>query len=604
MSRRCIGLLIAAFALLATLTASAQQVPEILISYPDMILVNGKVITMDDRQPRAEAVVIRDGKFLLVGTTADARKLAGPKTRTIDLQGQSVLPGFFDTHAHKMHQRLESKKPRMDGVPDTLNLRDKASAVEELRKIVEATKPGEWIAVRGQRGQVYYKLTRHDLDPVSPNNPVAIINQSQEAVVNSLALKLANIPAGTPGLETDPATGEPTGLLLTWAAGPITYQMVTWPDIEKEIPIQIAELKRYNAVGITSMASKVAGLAFTVYERIWQDGKLTMRLRLNHELLRQNANGEAFLKRLGLLQNFGDDWMRITGLAMHPVDGTTGDGAALTFAPQVRKRPADPFGPYGEIKWGKSASGKDEDETRTEAYNIILANRYGWTVSSIHSQGDKASNILLKTYLKASQERPIQGREFGLDHGLMHNEENIRLMKELGVVPSVAPKYLFHGTPDSLVYRYGADWVNRMTPVKTLIDAGIHPSLESDVTLPYAAPLLNLEALVTRKDESGRVWNDKERVDRMTALAMYTKWAARYTGDEDRLGTIETGKLADLVVLGGDFENVAADEIRKLPVLYTIVGGKIVFDRTVDKAEPLPDPTKRRRSDGSVEDPM
>jgi len=587
------GLVSGTVVLLAAMTAAAQQVPELLVSYPDLILFNGKLITMDDRQPRAEAAAVRDGKFLFVGPTAEVVKLAGPRTRKIDLQGKSVIPGFIDTHGHKIHQRLESKKPRMAGVPQELELKDKASGMEELRTIVQAAAPGEWIAVTGDRGHVYYALTRHDLDAVSPRNPVAIINASQEAVVNSLALKLANIPAGTPGLELDPKTGEPTGLLLTWAAGPITYEVIPWPDLEKEVPLQIAQIKQYNAVGITAMASKVAGLAFTVYKRIWEEGKLTMRLRLNHEFIRQNAHAEDYLKRLGSLQNFGDDWMRITGIALHPVDGTTSDGAALTFQPQIRQRPGDAFSSRGEVKWGKKLIGSEEDETRTEAHNLLLANRYGWTIGSMHSQGDRASNILLKAYLKANQEKSIVGRHFSMDHNLMHTPENIRLIKELGIVMSVGPKYLFHGTPDGLLYRYGADWMNQMTPVKSLIDAGIRPTIESDVTLPFASPLLNLEKLVTRKDASGRVWNAAEKVDRITALTMYTKWATRYTGDEDRLGSLEAGKLADMVVLGGDFEAVPEDAISKLPVVYTIVGGKIVFDLAVDPAPEVPVPSRR-----------
>lgn len=579
--------------LLAAATVTAQQVPDILVSYPDLILINGKVITMADKRPNAEAIAIRDGKFLLVGTTAEIAKLAGPRTRKIDLQGKSVIPGFIDTHGHKIHARLESKKPRVaiPGVSSSLRLRDKASGMEELRKIVEAHEPGEWVPVRGERGHVYYALTRHDLDKVSPNNPVAIINASQEAVVNTLALKLADVRPGTPGLEVDPKTGEPTGLLLTWAAGPISYAMLPWPNIEAEIPLLIAELKEYNAVGITTMASKVAGLAFTVYKRIWEDGKLTMRLRLNHEVVRQNAQTEEYLKRIGSLQNFGDDWMRITGLALHPVDGTNSDGAALTFDPQIRQRDSDAFSKFGEIKWGKRMDGSEEPEGRTEANTILLANRYGWSIGSMHSQGDRASNILLKTYLKAHQEKPLTGFPFRMDHNLMHTPENLKLIKDLGIVTSVGPKYLFHKTPDTLVFRYGADRVDKMTPVKSLIDMGLRPTIESDVELPNASPLLNLESLVTRKDASGRVWGADERVDRMTALAMYTKWATRYTGDEDSLGSIEAGKLADLVVLDGDFATVPAEQISDLPIAYTIVGGKIAFDRSKD---PLPAPRSNK----------
>jgi predicted amidohydrolase YtcJ len=271
-------------------------------------------------------------------------------------------------------------------------------------------------------------------------------------------------------------------------------------------------------------------------------------------------------------------------LALHPVDGTNSDGASLTFEPQIRQRPEDAFGAYGEVKWGKTLDGLESNEERTEANTVLLANRYGWSIGSMHSQGDRASNILLQTYLKAHKEKPLNGFPFRMDHNLMHTPENIELIKQLGVVVSIGPKYLFHETPENLVFRYGADRVQGMTPVKSLIEQGIRPTIESDVQLPDASPLLNLEKLVTRKDASGRTWGPAERVDRMTALAMYTKWATQYTGDEDVLGTIEAGKFADLVVLGGDFETVPEEAISDLPVVMTIVGGTIVFDRAADAA--------------------
>ena len=559
----------------------AQQVPDILISYPETILYNGKVITVDDRLSRVQALAIRDGKFLMVGSNSEVLKLAGPQTRQIDLQGKSVIPGLIDTHLHQVHLE-ESKKPRMGGVRLSLSLKDKESGMQELKKIVELFEPGEWVGVKGSRNKVYYTLTRHDLDSVTPQNPVFIVNSSQEVVANSLALKMARLPEDTPGLMRDPETGEPTGLLTRWAAGIITYEHTPWPDIEEVIPRQIAELKKYNSVGLTTIAAKVAGLAFSVYKEIWKQGELTIRLRLAHEFLRQNPNAEAYLKRLGSFDDFGDELLKIVGATVHPVDGASGDGASLTFEPQIRQRPTDPFGSYGEIKWSKGEDWDEADKTRTEAYNIILANRYGWSVTSMHSQGDRGSNILLQTYLQAHREKSIKGRRFGIDHGLMQTPENIQLMKDLEVIPSVAAKYLFIGTPDNLIYRYGADRVYGMTPVRTLIQAGLKPAAEADVSIPYGAPLWNLEKFVTRADESGRVWNSSESVDRMTALTMYTKWAARYSGDEDIIGSIEVGKLADLVVLDGDFDAVPDDQISELPIVYTLMGGKFVFDRAVD----------------------
>jgi predicted amidohydrolase YtcJ len=208
----------------------------------------------------------------------------------------------------------------------------------------------------------------------------------------------------------------------------------------------------------------------------------------------------------------------------------------------------------------------------------MIAAKYGWNITSMHSQGDLASQILLEAYQDAHRVSPINDMRFGIDHGLMQTPENLKMMKEMGVIPSIAAKYIFSAGADQLIYMYGPDRVFKMTPVKTLIDMGITVTAESDILAePYVNPLWQLEKFVTRTDEKGRVWNEAERITREQALFMYTKWAAKYHWDENILGTIEPGKLADLVVLNGDYLTVPESQIAKVPVHMTLVGGKIVY---------------------------
>jgi len=159
----------------------------------------------------------------------------------------------------------------------------------------------------------------------------------------------------------------------------------------------------------------------------------------------------------------------------------------------------------------------------------------------------------------------------------------------LGVIFSVGPKYLFQQNPDGLVYQYGADQVNRLTRVRSMIDAGMKPVMEADIRGPWSRPLWNMEMLITRNNGTGgRTWGEDQKITRQEALWMKTNWAAYYSEDEEILGTIEVGKLADLVVLGGDYMTVPEDQISDLSIDLTVVDGKVVYDRDRDGVITLP----------------
>jgi predicted amidohydrolase YtcJ len=303
---------------------------------------------------------------------------------------------------------------------------------------------------------------------------------------------------------------------------------------------------------------------------------LTARVRIAHEFIRQNAHAESYLKRLGNLSGFGDPMMKIIGTTIQPADGTSNAGAIWTKEAKKREMPDSPFGPHGQNKFQNYGNTLET----SEYHNIVLANRYGWNVLAVHSQGDGASDMLLQAYEQASKERPLKG-VWAFDHALSRTPENIEKASKLGVLFSVAPKYLFMDTPEDLVYQFGES-VHKMTPVREMIKAGMKPVMEADITGKYSAPLWNMEALITRTDEKGRVWGGAQQVTRQEALWMKTNWASYYTGDEKVLGTIQKGKLADLVVLGGDYMAVPGDQISEIPIDLTVVGGAVVYDREKD----------------------
>ena len=542
--------------------------PEVM-AWADMVLYNTKVITADETFTIAEAVAIRDGKFMAVGTNERILAMAGPNTRRLDLAGRSVVPGFIDTHLHSAFVGNSGfVSARSDGQEDRWNTLE--AAIETVRKHVDSAKAGDMIALTSPSNSVVVKqLNAAVLDPLSPNNPLFIEATNDQVVANSLILK--KIPPDTPGIMKD-GQGRPTGHLRGGAAGICVWDLQPWPPVESLYEPQKEEFKRYNAQGLTTIMGRTTGLAVTLFRDLMVKNELTARVRSIHELMRQNPTPEPYLKRVGNLTDVGNDWFKIIGTTVQVIDGTTGSGSGRTTFAKIHMSESDPYSELGQNKWEEVG-----DPGRTDRLNLIMANRYGWTVTGLHSSGDASNDILLDAFAEAHKERSLHGRHFGIDHGEMWRADQYALIKELQVIPSLYSKAIYGN--DRLIELYGRDRVNRMQPVKSMIEAGIQPAAEADARYPYSAPLFNITRWVTRVDEKGRVINPDEKVDRKYALYMYTRWAARYSGEENLIGSIEPGKLADLVVLGGDYMTFPEAELAKLPVLMTVVGGHVVHER-------------------------
>jgi predicted amidohydrolase YtcJ len=543
---------------------TASPPPEVL-AYPDVIFHNAKVYTVDEQFSVVEAVAIRDGRFLATGTNARILAMAGPQTKKFDLRGSSVVPGFIDTHLHSAFVGETSKS----GTGEEVEFATVESGLEELRAIVAKYPPGTELYIDGPSNKpLLVDVTLAQLDAAAPNHPVAFTCDNNQVVVNSAMLK-KRVRMHLPGIHRD-QNGNPNGQLRGGAAGSLKYEAMLWPDLEQEMVRQKAAFKPFIAQGLTTIMGRTQGLTFTTLRDLWVRGELEPRVRSIHEFLRENGEPEAYLKRLGNLTDFGNDQLKIIGATVQVVDGSTGPGSARTSKPKMNMRATDPYGPYGQNKWEDSG-----DIATSDRRNIILANRYGWTISGLHSSGDMSNTILLDAFEEAHKERSLVGRHFGIDHGLMWKPEHYPRIKEMDVIPSVYSKALMNN--ENLMQLYGADDVYKMQPVKSLITAGIKPAAEADSGPETSAPLLNIQKWVTRVDDKGRQLDPAEKVDRKEALLMYTRWAARYSGEEDQLGSIEAGKLGDLVVLSGDYMTFPDKDLRNLRVLMTVVGGKPIY---------------------------
>ncbi len=574
-------------ALVLTTGAMGQSIPSKLVTYPELILHNGKVLTVDDRFSIVQAVAIRDGRFLEVGTNQEVLALKGPATQVIDVQGRTVIPGFVDAHGHGGWVSGGSR----DSVSgSSLQCEELDECLERLRATVAKARPGQWIRIGGLRNNILVnQITRWDLDKVSPNNPVRISLDTAMSIVNTPGWEIYRTRIeGMPGVFKDPNTGQPNGHIRGQANGALTYDFEEWPpDWETRlVEEQIEKFRAMNSEGVTTNIGRMKGVGMAVLTKLWQEGRLTVRARPCSEVVMYNPEAESYLKRLGNISGLGDDWFTIIGVTVGPPDGTVTTGGVLTRLDKKHdiNLPGGPaWDMKGENKWAFSRTDGKWDGEKTEFESIVLANRYGWSVQCLHSQGDFGAKMILDAYEKANQERPIKGRHFAFDHGLIRTEEDMQRAVRLGVHMSFASKYVFTQTL-AVVWQFGED-THGLTPVKAALDLGLKPAIELDDVREegeQSSSLANMENFITRTDNTGRVWGSREGISRQDALRMGTIWSAAYSGDDKRLGSIAEGKLGDLVVLGGDYLEVPADKIGELPIDLTIVGGKIVYDRARD----------------------
>ncbi|MBI3941326.1 MAG: amidohydrolase family protein [Acidobacteria bacterium] len=582
-----------------------QQVPpELLaVSYPDLVLYNGKVLTADDRFAIAQAVAVRDGKTLAVGNSELILQMAGPKTARIDLQGNTLTPGFIDVHSGQFWGAHRVSGPDWLGNFTEMRIDKLDDGLRAIKAHVDKARPGEWVFVNPYRTAAAYELTLQLLDSVAPNNPILVSLDNTTGWVNSRAFSLIpdDIKAGM-GIYRD-EKGQPTGRVSGWAYGVLTYEMLPWPDgpaFENMVQKQKAILQHLNRMGVTSIGYRMSGLAISVVRELYDRGELPMRIRISTEIGRLNPHMERYLKRVGNLMGMGNEWFKIGGATVGSFDPGPDTGGMMTRKPRQNIQAWEAFGPYGEHKLQLGVepnSGKDWKEY-SDYKNAILLGRYGWNVNDMHIQGDAGVELALEIFDKINKERPIKTKHFGMVHGLMRPADLIKRMAEYDLALSFNTGPMSGRGAEDLAKWYGADEVAGMSPVRNVIDAGMKPILEvtngagvqdaisltgrgePDRKIDYQLYLKAMQAHITRRHlTTGKAWGTNLKITREEALKMATVWASRFYGDEKIMGAIEPGKLADFVELGGDFLAVPEEKIGEIPILRVIVGGKVTYQK-------------------------
>ncbi|MBI3939945.1 MAG: amidohydrolase family protein, partial [Acidobacteria bacterium] len=579
--------------------------------YVDMILYNGKVLTVDDKFTVGEAVAVRDGKTLAVGSSALIQKMAGPNTVRIDLQGGTLTPGFIDSHANGTQGWHGPSGPSFMKNYKSISCLDTGTQKEDfdgcLRKIkdwVDKAPAGEWIFVSLNRTAAAYKFTMPMLDSISGDHPLLCNLGNTAGIVNSKAFAMLNDYMSDEYVQSGifrDKDGKPTGMIAGASYGVMSYEVMPWPTgqwLEEMIQKEILREKFINRMGVTSLGSRMSGLSVQIAREIQNRGIRPLRIRASMELMRLNPRTEQYLRRTGNLMDVGDEWFKIGGATVSSMDGAQ---AHNTRKPAREIAAWDAFGPYGMTKW-KDMVTPDKDWKKYSDYdNALIAGRYGWNVNDLHIQGDAGLEVLLEIMDKINETNPVKGKHYGTVHGLFRPPDLAKRLAAYDAVMSFSSQYIMRGNgAENLAKRFGADEVAGMSPIRDLIDVGLKPVMEVNNTAGFLRGrkpgygkyldsqnlfLDSMELFVTRKNnQTGKVWGPNQRVTREEVLKMATSWASRFYGDEKIMGRIEPGKLADYVVLGGDYMTAPEEQISDLPILKVIVGGKVTYDRARDEA--------------------
>ena len=541
------------------LTAAAMQ--------PDrasILIHNAIVYTMDAGQPRAEAMAIRGSRILAVGTNADVLKLRGPYTRVIDAKGGTVVPGLHDAHGH--FTGLGALLRRLD-------LRGTASYAEVLDKVrarVATAKPGEWILGRNWDQNDWPTKefpTAEELDKVAPNNPVYLNRvDGHAALVNAAAMKAAGLSAAT----KDPAggriirnrAGQPTGVLVDRAMGLVSSKIPPDSDAEVMDHIRLAD-REARRLGLTMVHDAGASPRIVdLYRKVAAEGALQTRL---YVMLRGSLSELAPVFAKGPV--VGEYEGRLTVRAMKiSADGALGSrGAALL------EDYSDEPGNRGLVLM--------EPE---RIYELTLAAAKAGFQTCIHAIGDRANRLVLDLFERMQKEVP-SARELRLriEHAQILDASDIPRFAKLGVIASMQGTHCTSDMPWASA-RLGPERVAEGAYVwQKLIKSGATIANGSDFPVEEANPLLGFYASITRQDPAGQPpngWAPEQRMTREQALASFTINAAYAAHAEKELGSLTTGKLADLVVLSKDIMTIPPREILETRVVLTIVGGQVVHE--------------------------
>ena len=551
----------------------------------DLIVHRAKVLTVDAKFSVAQAVAVRDGKVAAVGSDADVLRLKGPKTRVIDAAGKTVLPGLCDSHTHPYAAALANAA----GEPPLL--RSIEEVLAHVRREADRLPRGKWIVIRyafPTRLKEARFPTRAELDQAAPDHPV-LYHAGPAGVVNSAALKASGVTKDTPdpanGRIVRNAAGEPTGMLRN------AYGVLTGVPREGDRLSgneKLAALKKmfaaYNAEGLTAVADRNGSRdALDAYLALRKSGELTVRVNVARSFDPGGPAGELGGKLDDLIgpnkdggpTGVGDEWVRVGPIKLF-LDGGMLNGTAYMRQPW-------PKGATYQVTEDDYRGLLFIDPERLKAVVAAAAGR-GWQVTA-HAAGEAAMDVLLDAYEFADRTTPLKAKRFCITHANFPSAVNLERCRDLGVCADVQPAWLFKDGA-TLLRELGPDRMRWFQPYKSWLDhttvgGGSDHMLRSDpldATNPFS-PWLGMAVAVTRATERGDPREPGEALTREQAVRLYTINNAFLHREEKERGSLEVGKLGDLIVVDRDVLTCPAADIRRTRVQVTVVGGRVVYER-------------------------
>jgi predicted amidohydrolase YtcJ len=535
---------------------------------PDLVLFNGKVWTGVKARPEVEALAIWRGRILAVGSNAAIRQLAGRQTRLLDVKGRRVLAGFHDSHVHLLGGGLGLSRVALKDAGDEAEWGRRLRAFDKKQPRDRWLLGGDWDHDRTFAGQL---PTADLLDKYVPDRPAFLHRyDGHMALVNSQVLKMAGISAKTPDpaggvIHRKPGSQEPSGILRDNAMD-LVAGLVPNPSAEEIAEAVRAALGEARRTGVTSVQDMDGSPAatrqslFRLYQHLARSGQLTLRIQLHWPIAEWKD-----LARLGVTRNCGDDWVKIGALKGF-MDGSLGSSTAKMFDPYLHERASTGVfvTPLSKMK------------------ELIQAADQADLAIAVHAIGDRANAELLDLFAEAARQNGASDRRFRSEHVQHLRPQDYRRFHDLGVIASMQP---YHVIDDGrwAEGRIGANRCASSYAFRSLLDAGTRLSFGSDWPVAPLSPLLGIDAAVNRRTLDGKHpkgWFPEQKIQVAEAIEAYTLTAAYGAHEEKDRGTLEVGKLADLVVLSRDILAEAERErIAQAEVVLTLVGGKVVYEK-------------------------
>ena len=543
-------------------TESADTDPR----HADLVVFNAKVFTVDSRMPKAEAFAIKGGRFVYVGSAAEAKAFIGRRTQTYDAKQMTIVPGFIDCHNHAGGNILLYEV--IVGNPYEVEFVSIASIIDKLRAKAQETPAGFWIdgyffddtKVKDNR-----QLNVHDLDQVSKEHPVVVHHRGgHTSYYNSKALELAGVNKDTPkrtgGTYDRDENGELNGRVTDRARD-------VFNNVGKRETFTAEQREQRERDGQAYISKQFVRYGLTSVHHEGGDLFALQQVRARGELLHRvsfETSGdilEAMIKN-GISSGFGDEWIRFGATSEHTVDGSFSERTMALSQPYAGTNP-----PYsGNIT-------ETQEDLNAWAERVQRAG----IQPNCHANGDVAIDMVLTAYERAQQAAPQPDVRPKITHCTLINDDLLRRMKALGAVPAPFTTYAYYNSDK--FHFYGEERMKRSMAYRSFFDSGIRAAAGSDFSPGPFAPLMGIQGMVTRTGWNGEIWGANQQISVDEALQVNTINGAYNSHEEAIKGSITPGKLADFVVLADDLHAIGKEKIKDIEIVRTVTGGSTVYEK-------------------------